>query len=98
VAHNKYRTHPTEKPIFLYRKILEWYGEKYCKPKGIIDPFLGSGSSRLAAWDAGIDFVGIELNKVYFDKQEERFAEHVAKGSLYDREEINVAESTEVLF
>jgi len=93
---DKYRFHPTQKPRLLYDKILEWYGEKYCREKGILDTFLGSGSSRLAAWDAGIDFVGIELNKAYFDKQELRFAEHVAKGSLHDV--VEVAESKEGLF
>jgi site-specific DNA-methyltransferase (adenine-specific) len=91
-------SHNTQKPRILYDKILEWYGDKFCREKGIIDTFLGSGSSRLSAWDAGIDFVGIELNEVYFQKQELRFAEHVAKGSLYDRKEIETAECGEGLF
>ena len=96
-AQDKYRIHPTQKPQKLYNKILEWYGEKYCKPKGIIDTFLGSGSSRIAAWDAGINFVGIELNEVYFQKQEERFAEHTAKGNLYEAK-VKVSEFEEGLF
>ena len=96
-AQDKFRFHPTQKPRLLYDKILEWYGEKYCKEKNILDTFLGSGSSRLSAWDAGIDFVGIELNQVYFQKQEERFAEHVAKGNLYENS-VTVIESAEGLF
>jgi len=96
-AQDKFRFHPTQKPRLLYDKILEWYGDKFCKEKGIIDTFLGSGSSRLAAWDAGIDFVGIELNEVYFKKQEERFAEHIARGSLHI-DEVKVAECEEGLF
>jgi site-specific DNA-methyltransferase (adenine-specific) len=95
---DKFRFHPTQKHRVLYDKILEWYGEKYCKPKGILDPFLGSGSSRIAAWDAGIDFVGIELNKVYFQKQEIRFSEHITKGNLYDSDTAQIAESAEGLF
>lgn len=53
----------------------------------ILDPFLGSGSSRIAAWDAGLDFVGYEINKTYFDKQEERFNRHAAQQNLFLMEE-----------
>jgi len=92
---DKFRFHPTAKSRLLYDKIFSWYGDKYCREKGVIDPFLGSGSSRIAAWDAGIDFVGIELNRVYFEKQEARFAEHIAKGSLYEEGEVQTAETVE---
>lgn len=55
-----------------------------CPPGGrVFDPFLGSGSSRIAAWDAGLDFVGCELDKEYFDKQEARFAAHSAQMNLF---------------
>lgn len=49
----------------------------------ILDTHLGSGSSRIAAYEAGLDFVGFEINKEYFDKQEERFARHIAQFSLF---------------
>ena len=52
---------------------------------------MGSGTSRIAAWDEGINYVGIELNDTYFQKQEERFAEHIAKGNLYT--EVKTVES-----
>ena len=94
----KYRFHATQKPRLLYDKILEWYGDKYCKEKGIIDPFLGSGSSRISSWDAGIDFVGIELNTYYFKNQEIRFKEHVAKGNLYEKNNLEIAEYGEGLY
>jgi site-specific DNA-methyltransferase (adenine-specific) len=58
---------------------------------------MGSGTSRIAAWDMGINYVGIELNEVYFNKQEARFLEHVAKGDLYGGE-TKVIESEEGLF
>jgi len=44
---------------------------------------LGSGSSRIAAFDSGLDFVGYEINKEFFDKQEERFAKHTAQHNLF---------------
>lgn len=48
-----------------------------------MDTHLGSGSSRIAAWDAGLDFVGCEIDKDYFDAQEKRFQEHTAQESLF---------------
>ena len=49
----------------------------------VIDPFLGSGSSRIAAYDLGFDFVGYELDKDYFEAQEKRFADHIAQPKLF---------------
>lgn len=74
------RIHATQKPVALYRWIFRNYGKAGGK---IFDPYLGSGSSRIAAYDMGFDFVGCELSKVYFDLQEERFAEHTAQGNLF---------------
>ena len=74
------RFHPTQKPVLLYQRLLE----KFAKPGDrILDTHLGSGSSRIAAYDAGLDFVGCEIDKVYFDKQEERFAAHAAQQNLF---------------
>ncbi len=68
--------HPTEKPISLYA----WILQKYAKPGDrILDTHLGSGSSRLAARDAELDFVGCEIDKDYFAKQEERWAAYTAQ-------------------
>ena len=74
------RFHPTQKPIALYAWIFKLYGQKGMK---ILDTHLGSGSSRIAAYDAGLDFVGYEIDKVYFDKQEERFEKHTAQQNLF---------------
>ena len=74
------RFHPTQKPIDLYR----WIYNLYAEPgQTIFDPYLGSGSSRIAAWDAGLDFVGCEIDPVYFAKQEEWFAAHTAQMNLF---------------
>lgn len=43
----------------------------------ILDTHLGSGSSRIAAYYAGLDFWGCELDKEYFDKMNERFEKEV---------------------
>lgn len=80
-GHNhQFRIHPCEKPFDLYR----WIYQRYAKPGDkILDTHLGSGSSRIAAYDAGLDFVGCEIDKEYFEKQEERFAAHTAQQSLF---------------
>lgn len=69
---NEKRIHPTQKPVALYA----WLYQQYAKPEDkILDTHLGSGSSRIAAWKLGLDFVGFEIDKYYFDLQEQRFAE-----------------------
>lgn len=70
------KIHPTQKPIALYKWLLQNYAKQGDR---ILDTHLGSGSSRIAAFDLGFEFVGCELDKDYFDMQEKRFAEHVIK-------------------
>lgn len=68
--YDKIRIHPTQKPVKLY----SWLLEEYAKPGDkIFDPFLGSGSSRIAAYKLGFDFVGCEIDEEYFRLSEERF-------------------------
>ncbi len=74
------RIHPTQKPKALYDWIFQRFAERGMK---ILDTHLGSGSSRLAAYDAGLDFVGCEIDKFYFDKEEERFANYIAQANLF---------------
>nr|DAW28797.1 MAG TPA: adenine-specific methyltransferase [Caudoviricetes sp.] len=72
--------HPTQKPPALYSRMLKMS----CPPGGrVFDPFLGSGSSRIAAYDLGLDFVGCELDPVYYKLEEERFAKHSQQLNLF---------------
>lgn len=75
------RIHPTQKPAALYAWIFKLYAKPGCK---ILDTHLGSGSSRIAAHNAGLDFVGFEINPDYFKAQEERYAAHIAQMSLFN--------------
>ena len=80
---NKYagKIHPTEKPVALYK----WLLQNYAKPGDtILDTHLGSGSSRIAAYDLGFDFTGYELDKDYFEAQEKRFQGHIAQATLFE--------------
>lgn len=80
MANKEQRIHPTQKPVALYR----WLLTNYAKPGDtILDTHLGSGSSRIAAYDLGFDFTGYELDKDYFEAQERRFADHIAQPTLF---------------
>ena len=64
------RQHPTQKPVALYKWILDKYAKQGDK---ILDTHLGSGSSRIACYSMGFYFVACELDKEYFEAQEKRF-------------------------
>lgn len=73
MKHKEQRIHSTQKPVALYKYLLSTFAKPGDK---IFDPYLGSGSSRIAAYDLGFDFIGTELSEVYFKLEEERFLEH----------------------
>ena len=66
----KGKIHPTQKPIKLYEWLLTNYAKKGQK---VFDSHLGSGSSAIAAHYFGVDFVGCELDKDYFEAAKARF-------------------------
>ena len=70
------KIHDCQKPIALYRWLLENYAKKGDK---IFDSHVGSGSSRIACYELGFDFIGTELDKDYWQAQEERFKLEKAK-------------------
>ena len=73
-SYQPHRIHPTQKPVALYA----WIYARFAKPGWrVLDTHLGSGSSRIAAYDAGLDFVGYEIDSDYFAAEEKRFADHV---------------------
>lgn len=74
------KIHPTQKPVALYR----WLLKNYAKPGDkILDTHLGSGSSRIAAYEMGFDFTGYELDKDYFDASVKRFEQYKAQLKLF---------------
>lgn len=79
------RFHPAQKPVELY----EWVYRQFSKPdQKILDTHLGSGSSRIAAYKMGLDFVGCEIDPDYFKAQEERFENYTNQTSLFHMEEL----------
>ena len=74
------RIHPTQKPINLYK----WILDKYAKPNDkILDTHLGSMSIAIACHDYGFDLTGCELDKEYYNKGMERINNHVAQQKLF---------------
>ena len=64
--------HPTVKPI----KLMSYFCRLVTPPNGIVlDPFMGSGSTGLAAQKEGFRFIGIEKEKEYFEITKKRLAE-----------------------
>jgi len=63
------KIHPTQKPVDLYRWLLQNYAEE---GQTIFDSHLGSGSIAIACDDMGFDLVGLEIDKDYFDKANKR--------------------------
>jgi site-specific DNA-methyltransferase (adenine-specific) len=56
--------HPTVKPV----KLMQYLIKMVTPPKGtVLDPFMGSGTTGVAAKDLGLGFIGIEMNDEYFE-------------------------------
>lgn len=75
------RIHPTQKP----KKLYDWLLHKYAKSgQRILDTHLGSGSSAIAAYYFGVDFVGCELDADYYNSAKQRFELETAQTTLFD--------------
>jgi site-specific DNA-methyltransferase (adenine-specific) len=79
------RIHPTQKPIKLYK----WILQNYAKPgQTIFDSHVGSGSIRIACHDLGFDFEGCEIDSDYYKAQEERYQNYIKQSELFGSDEI----------
>ena len=57
------RTHPTQKPVDL----MEWCIEQAGRPAVVCDPYMGTGATGVAAMNLGLQFIGVEIDRRYFD-------------------------------
>ena len=74
------RIHPTQKPVALYKWILDKYAKEGDK---ILDTHLGSGSIAIAAHDYGFELTCCELDVDYYNKAVERIKNHVSQLKLF---------------
>lgn len=72
--------HPTQKPVALYKWILDKYAKEGDK---ILDTHLGSMSIAIACADYDFELVGCELDKDYYDAGVKRLKNHVSQGRLF---------------
>lgn len=63
------KIHPTQKPLKLFEKIVEVSSNE---GDVVFDPFMGSGTSGVAAKNLNRKFVGCEANDEYFNLAEDR--------------------------
>ncbi len=80
VGADEVRLHPTQKPIYLYKWILDLYAKEGDK---ILDTHLGSGSIAIACHDYGFELTACELDKEYYDKAIKRISNHVSQQKLF---------------
>ena len=76
------RQHSTQKPVALLEEILS-VTDDGCT---ILDPFMGSGTTGVAAVQMGRKFIGIEIEPKYFDIACERIRQAQAQGQLIPHE------------
>jgi site-specific DNA-methyltransferase (adenine-specific) len=74
------KIHPTQKPVELYKWILENNAKDEDK---ILDTHLGSGSIAIACHDYGFELTACELDTEYYEKAIERIKNHVAQQKLF---------------
>ncbi len=72
--------HPTQKPIQLYKWLLDKYAKEGDK---ILDTHLGSGSIAIACHDYGFELTACELDTDYYNSAIKRIKNHVAQQTLF---------------
>jgi DNA modification methylase len=69
ICHGKDRFHETQKPVLLFEELIK----KHSKENDtVLDCFSGSGTTAIASYNTGRNFVGCEINKNYYEKSIDR--------------------------
>lgn len=74
--------HPTQKPLALMR----WCVEQMGRPASILDAYMGSGTTGVAAVEMGLAFTGIERDPKYFDIACRRIEQAQQQAQLFEPE------------
>ena len=78
------KEHPTQKPV----ELMEWCINQLDCPQTILDPFMGSGTTGVAAIQMGRKFIGIEREESYFNIACERIEQATKQASLFEPVEV----------
>ena len=73
--------HPCQMPLKVMENIIGILPEDYT----ILDPFMGSGTTGVAAVNLNRNFIGIELDKTYFGIAQNRIKEEISKSKELDK-------------
>ncbi len=76
----KNKLHPTQKPVALMEYLIKTYTNE---GETVLDFTMGSGSTGVACVNTGRNFIGIELDEVYFKIAENRIQEYQSQGRLF---------------
>jgi site-specific DNA-methyltransferase (adenine-specific)/modification methylase len=77
---NGIRLHTTQKPI----RLMCWCLQQCGLPALVLDPYMGSGTTGVACAKMGLNFIGIEIDKKYFDIACRRIEAAYAQGKLFE--------------
>jgi DNA modification methylase len=70
--------HPTEKPVQVIRALLDG-----AEPGGVVDPFMGAGTTGVVAVSMKRPFIGIEIEPRYFDIACRRIEQAQRQGDMF---------------
>ena len=79
--HDKVVGHPCPKPLKIVRTAMEWVSPPLCS---VLDPFMGSGTTIIAAIKSGRTAIGIENDPAYFDVARARVESELSRFPLFD--------------
>ncbi|HEY4112842.1 MAG TPA: site-specific DNA-methyltransferase [Rhizomicrobium sp.] len=72
--------HPTQKPV----EVMRWIIESVTRPGDVVlDPYMGSGTTGVAALSCGRRFIGIEIVERWFQAAETRIRRELDQGRLF---------------
>ena len=83
------KQHPTQKPL----PLMIWCIEQAGNPQTILDPFMGSGTTGVAAIQMGRKFIGIEREPKYFEIACKRIEQATKQDDMFIAQEKQVQES-----
>lgn len=86
------KEHPTQKPI----ELMKWCIEQVGCPASILDPFMGSGTTGVAAVQMGRKFIGIEREPKYFDIACKRIEDAQRMGDMFGFNGTNASDLSHV--
>ncbi len=85
----EHKVHPTQKPV----RVLEWAMSLAPKSDTVCDPFMGAGTTGIAALNLGKRFVGVERERQYFDAACERIDRALAQPRLFEDAKVGAGDT-----